>query len=29
MIAHTALVRERQGRRDDPLDVDAASRIPL
>ncbi len=29
MIAHTALVRERQGRRDDPLEVDAASRIPL
>ena len=29
MIAHTALVRERQGRRDDPLDVDAASRIPI
>ena len=29
MIAHTALVRERQGRRDDPLAVDAASRIPL
>ena len=29
MIAHTALVHERQGRRDDPLDVDAASRIPL
>ncbi len=29
MIAHTALVRERQGRRDDPLTVDAASRIPL
>ena len=29
MIAHTALVREHQGRRDDPLAVDAASRIPL
>ena len=29
MIAHTALVRERQGRRDDPLQVDAASRIAL
>ena len=29
MIAHTALIRERQGRRDDPLEVDAASRIPL
>ena len=29
MIAHTALVRERQGRRDDPLAVDAASRVPL
>ncbi len=29
MIAHTALVRERQGRRDDPLEVDAASRVAL
>ncbi len=29
MIAHAALVRERRGLRDDPLAVDAASRIPL
>ena len=29
MIAFAALLRERRGLRDDPLDVDAASRIPL
>lgn len=29
MIAFAALLRERRGERDDPLDVDAASRIPL
>jgi len=29
MIAHAALLRERRGRRDDPLSVEAASRIPI
>lgn len=29
MIAHAALLRERRGLADDPLEVDAASRIPL
>jgi N6-L-threonylcarbamoyladenine synthase len=29
MIAHAALLRERQGRRDDPLRVEATSRLPL
>ncbi len=29
MIAQAALIRERQGRRDDPLSADAASRIPV
>ncbi len=29
MIAHAALLRERRGRRDDPLHAEAASRIPL
>ncbi len=29
MIAHAALIRERRGERDDPLRVEAASRLPL